>query len=166
MNFLLLNQSTTFPIHFCPLQPSKTRRHLPPYLLIPSSMAYALEDTSFNRLTQAERYLGVTPPKDLFQDAAEQMAMNFDPSQRQAFKDLITKHLDIEALTKTMKDTMVRHFTADELKALADFYGSVEGKSSMKKFGAYMADVMPSVKAEMVKAIAKANREVADIEEK
>ncbi len=127
--------------------------------------SFALEDTPFNRLSQAERYLDVTPPKDLLQDAAEQMAMNFDPSQRQAFKDLITKHLDIEALTKTMKDTMIKHFTADELKALADFYGSAEGKSSMRKFGAYMADVMPSVQAEMVKAIAKANREVADTAE-
>ena len=133
-------------------------------VLLMASMSFALEDTAFNRLTQAERYLAVTPPKDIFQDAAEQMAMNIDPSQRQTFKDLITKHLDIEALTKTMKDTMVKHFTADELKALADFYGSVEGKSSMRKFGAYMADVMPSVQAEMVKAIAKANREVADTE--
>lgn len=135
-------------------------------VLLMVSMAFALEDTSLNRLTQAERYLEVTPPKDLLQDAAEQMAMNFDPSERQAFKDLMTKHLDIEALTKTMKDTMVKHFTADELKALADFYGSAEGKSSMKKFGAYMADVMPSIQAEMLKAIANANREIADTEEK
>jgi hypothetical protein len=134
-------------------------------VLLMVSVSFALEDTPYNRLSQAERYLDVTPPKDLLQDAAEQMAMNFDPSQRQAFKDLITKHLDIEALTKTMKDMMVKHFTADELKALADFYGSAEGKSSMKKFGAYMADVMPSVQAEMVKAIAKANREVADTAE-
>lgn len=130
------------------------------------SMAFALEDTSLNRLAQAERYLEITPPKDMFQDVAEQVAMNFDPSQRQAFKELITKHLDIEALTKTMKDAMVIHFTADELKALADFYGSPAGKSSMKKFGAYMADVMPSVQAEVVKANAKANRELTDTEEK
>jgi len=135
-------------------------------VLLMVSMAFALEDTSLNRLAQAERYLEITPPKDMFQDVAEQVAMNFDPSQRQAFKELITKHLDIEALTKTMKDAMVIHFTADELKALADFYGSPAGKSSMKKFGAYMADVMPSVQAEVVKANAKANRELTDTEEK
>lgn len=135
-------------------------------VLLMVSMAFALEDTSLNRLAQAERYLEITPPKDMFQDVAEQVAMNFDPSQRQAFKELITKHLDIEALTKTMQDAMVIHFTADELKALADFYGSPAGKSSMKKFGAYMADVMPSVQAEVVKANAKANRELTDTEEK
>jgi len=135
-------------------------------VLLMVSTAFALEDTSLNRLAQAERYLEATPPKDMFQDIAEQMAMNFDPSQRKAVKDMITKHLDIEALTRTMKDAMVKHFTADELNALADFYGSPAGKSSMKKFGVYMADVMPSVQAEIVKANAKANRELTDIEEK
>jgi len=58
-----------------------------------------------------------------------------------------------------MKESMVKNFTADELKALADFYGSPVGKSAMKKFGAYMADVMPSIQAEVEKAQAKANRE-------
>jgi hypothetical protein len=39
--------------------------------------------------------------------------------------------------------------------ALADFYGSPVGKSAMQKFGAYMADIMPVVQAEIVKAAAK-----------
>jgi hypothetical protein len=38
---------------------------------------------------------------------------------------------------------------------LADFYGSPVGKSAMKKFGAYMADIMPVVQAEIMKAAAK-----------
>jgi hypothetical protein len=46
-----------------------------------------------------------------------------------------------------------------ELKALADFYGSPVGKSAMKKFGTYMADVMPDIEAEMIKTQAKAREE-------
>ena len=95
----------------------------------------------------------------MLEDVVEQMAKNMPPDQREDFKALLVKHLDIEVLTKGMKDAMVKTFTADELKALADFYGSPVGKSAMKKFGAYMADVMPSIQAEMVKAQAKANRE-------
>jgi hypothetical protein len=53
---------------------------------------------------------------------------------------------------------MVKHFSAEELKALADFYGSPVGKSAMSKFGAYMADVMPAIQAEMIKAQAKTNQ--------
>ena len=56
------------------------------------------------------------------------------------------------------KQIIVLGFTTDELKALADFYGSPVGKSAMQKFGAYMADVMPAMQAEMLKAQAKLNQ--------
>ena len=39
--------------------------------------------------------------------------------------------------------------SADELNALADFYGSSVGASAMKKFGAYMADVAPALQLEL-----------------
>lgn len=119
----------------------------------------ALDDTKANREQEAARYLKATPPKEMFEDMAEQMAKNMPSDQRDDFKRLLVKHLDIEALTKAMKESMIKNFTADELKALADFYGSPAGKSAMKKFGAYMADMMPTIQAEIVKAQAKVNRE-------
>ena len=70
----------------------------------------------------------------------------------------MTSQLDIAALTKAMIDSMVKHFTTEELKALADFYGSPVGKSAMQKFGAYMADIMPAMEAEIMKAQAKLNQ--------
>lgn len=120
---------------------------------------WALDDTPPNREQEAARYLQVTPPKEMMSDMAEQMAKNMPQDQRDAFKALLMKHLDMNALTKAIKDAMVKNFTADELKALADFYGSPVGKSAMKKFGTYMADVMPSVQAEVMKAQAAANGE-------
>jgi len=48
---------------------------------------------------------------------------------------------------------MVRHFTVRELNALADFYGSPEGRSVMNKFGSYMADITPALQQEMLRAI-------------
>jgi hypothetical protein len=39
-------------------------------------------------------------------------------------------------------DAMVKDFTTDELKALADFYSSPVGKSAMQKFGTYTADII------------------------
>ena len=119
----------------------------------------ALEDTKAQREQEAARYLKATPPKEMFEDMAEQVAKNMPPDERADFKAILVKHLDIEALTQVMKDSMVKNFTADELKALADFYGSPVGKSAMKKFGTYMADVMPSIQAELLKAQAKANKE-------
>lgn len=102
-------------------------------------------DTPETRRREAERYLQASPPKALFEDMADKMAANLPPDQREQFKRMMTADLDIAALSKAMTDAMVKHFTTDELKALADFYGSPVGKSAMQKFGAYMADIMPAL---------------------
>src|SRR5437667_10516402 len=112
-------------------------------------------DTPETRRREAERYLKVIPPKALFEDMADKMAANLPPDQREQFKRMMTADLDIAALSKAMTDAMVKHFTTDELKALADFYGSPVGKSAMQKFGAYMADLMPALEAAIIKASAK-----------
>jgi len=131
-----------------------------------ATSSFAMENSLPNREEQAERYLETTPPAAMFQDMAEKVALNLPPEKRDEFKALLTKHIDINSLTKIMKDAMVNTFTADELSALADFYGSDLGKSSMAKFGLYMAEVMPGLQAEIIKAQAKANRELQNIEQK
>jgi uncharacterized protein DUF2059 len=115
-------------------------------------------DTPESRRHEAERYLQAVPPKALFEDMAEKMSANMPPDQRAQFKAAMTSQLDVPAITKAMTDAMVKHFTSEELKALADFYGSPVGKSAMQKFGAYMSDLMPTIQAEMMKAEAKANQ--------
>jgi hypothetical protein len=88
-------------------------------------------------------------------DMSKQMGKMMPESQRQKFQDTM-KHIDYAAIEKAMKEAMLKHFTADELKALADFYSSPVGKSAMKKMGVYMADVMPAIQRETMKAMTKA----------
>jgi hypothetical protein len=127
-------------------------------LCLSCTFIFAAADTPETRRHEAERYLQATPPKAVFEDMADKMAANLPPDQREQFKRMMTTQLDIPALTKAMSDAMVKHFTTEELKALADFYGSPVGKSAMQKFGAYMADVMPAMQAEIMKAQAKVNQ--------
>ena len=127
-------------------------------LFASSAFVLSATDTPETRRHEAERYFQAAPPKALFEDMADKIAVNLPADQRQQFKQMITADLDIPALTKAMIDAMVKHFTTDELKALADFYGSPVGKSAMQKFGAYMADLMPIIQAEMMKAQAKLNQ--------
>ena len=122
------------------------------------SPVFSAPDTPETRHHEADRYLQAVPPKALFEDMADKMATNLPADQRQQFKQMMTKDLDIAAVSKAMTDAMVKHFTTEELKALADFYGSPVGKSAMQKFGAYMADLMPIIQAEMMKAQAKLNQ--------
>jgi hypothetical protein len=118
--------------------------------------AFALEDTKANREQQAARYLLVTPPKEVIDDMAAQMAQAMPPDERTAFKSILGL-IDMEAVTAIMKQAMIKNFTADELKALADFYGSPAGRSATKKQGSYMVDVMPRLQEEVVKAVSKAS---------
>jgi len=127
-------------------------------LFTSSALVFSAPDTPETRRREAERYLQVNPPKALFEDMAEKMAANLPPDQREQFKRVMMTQLDIAALTKAMMDAMVKDFTTDELKALADFYGSPVGKSAMQKFGTYMADIMPALQAEIMKAQAKLNQ--------
>jgi len=127
-------------------------------LFISCGFAISAPDTPDTRRHEAERYLQATPPKALFEDMADKMAANLPPHQRDQFKKLMTSQLDIAALTKAMLDAMVKDFSTEELKALADFYGSPVGKSAMQKFGVYMADIMPTMEAEIMKAQARVNQ--------
>ncbi|MFZ3377114.1 MAG: DUF2059 domain-containing protein [Chthoniobacterales bacterium] len=106
-------------------------------ICLQSASAIAATDTPETRRREAERYLQATPPKAMFEDMADKMAVNLPPAEREKFKQMLTSQLDIAALTKAMADALVKHFTTEELKALADFYGSPVGKSAMQKFGAY-----------------------------
>ncbi len=115
----------------------------------------ALDDTPANRSAEAERYIQVVPPREMFAEMAVTMAQAMPESQRGEFIELMTKNLDMEAVTDGMKESLVKVFTAEELRALADFYSSPAGKSAMKKMTPYMHDLMPLIQAEIQKAVAK-----------
>lgn len=110
-------------------------------------------DTPGNRQAAAERYLAVAPMDSMLKDSIEKMAVNLPEDQRASFLDFMSKYVRMNVLERAAVSSMVRHFTVQELNALANFYGSPEGRSAMKKFGGYMADVMPVIQQEMTRAI-------------
>ena len=110
---------------------------------------------------KANRYLQATPPEDMLRDMVEKVSAQLPEEQRDAYKNTLTKNFDIDSFTEAMREALVKHFSTDELSALADFYGSPIGKSAMSKFGAYMAEIMPAIKAEMSKAIKKTQADLS-----
>jgi len=120
----------------------------------------AIEDTTKNRISEANHYLSVMPPKDMFADMVQKMTVQIQAEKRQLFTDLMTKNMDLEKLTSIIRDSMVKNFTAEELQALANFFGSPVGRSAMKKFGQYMADSMPRIQSFMVDAFQKTKVEM------
>jgi hypothetical protein len=116
-------------------------------------LAADIPDTSGNRQAAAERYFAVAPMDNMMKDAIEKTSENLPVEQRKAYVSFMNKYVRINVLERAAVSSMVHHFTVRELNALADFYGSPEGRSAMKKFGAYMADVMPAIQQEMARAI-------------
>jgi hypothetical protein len=124
-----------------------------------SAYAYAQEDSKADREKEADRYVAAMTVKETCLDTAEQMSKGMPMDRRQAFKDLFKKYIDIPAMEKAMKEAAIKNFTAGELKALADFFGSPVGKSAMKKMPKYAADMTPTIESEVRKAQAKAASE-------
>jgi hypothetical protein len=112
-----------------------------------------LSDTPENRAKVVDEYLSLVPTKDLVNDMTERLAATVPEDKREAFKSMLTKHFDLDALLAAQKQSLAKIFTVGELKAMIAYYSTPEGKSSMKKMGAYMADLMPVVQAELQKAV-------------
>lgn len=128
--------------------------------------SFAIDDTMANRMAQADRYMEATPPKEMLSDLVEGSSEKMPVSQRKAFQELMLKYFDIDDYAKDMKDALVKHFSADELSALADFYGSPTGKAIMKKMKVLTAEIMPKAQAQSMKAIQKMLNDKAKMQQK
>ncbi len=124
------------------------------FCLMSSFPAVALDDTPENRAAQADIYMHVRPPQSALNDITDKLAATLPANLRTIFHEMMTKNLDMTVVNDVTRNAMIKNFTADELKGLADFYGSPVGRSTMAKMGTYMTDVMTPMMAEVKKALA------------
>lgn len=102
------------------------------------------QDTTGNRLAAAERYADTFDFQSMMEQTVSQLAANVPPNQRQAYMAEMAK-LEWGWLRNMAITSMVQVFTTDELRALADFYGSPVGREIFSKFPAYMGALMPAM---------------------
>lgn len=125
--------------------------------------AGATPDTRQNRLSAAERYLATTPIEAMFDEVIDHLAKSGQlPMDQTEFMAEFTARMDIAKLKTVTLAAMVKHFTADELNAMADFYGSAAGQSVVRKMGAYMADVLPVIQVETVRVLQEIMRDLKE----
>ena len=121
-------------------------------LLLPACHALA-SDTEQERVAAAKRYLEVAQMSRITDDTVTELAKSLPAEQRGKFLQFMREAVRPEVLERAALASMVKVFTTQEINALADFYGSPVGKSAMSKFGLYMADVMPVIQQEMLRAM-------------
>ena len=118
------------------------------------------EDSKEARTQAAERYLAVVPISQLLDDTFREMSKSLPEVIREGFVAQMRIVVRADVLEAATRASLVRHFTVDELNAMAEFYSSPHGASAMRKFGAYMADVMPAVQEEMILGLDHMERQV------
>ena len=124
------------------------------------ALAAEPQDTPETRTAAAREYAAVANMPKMLEDAFIAAAQQLPEADRAQFLALTKKYVNPQTLEAISIDVMVRHFTTKELQALARFYGSAEGRSAMDKFGPYMADMLPLVQAEMLRAVQEMQKEM------
>src|SRR5690606_15949089 len=104
------------------------------------------QDDVAARKAAVDRYLAVVPMSTMLEDTFSELAKQLPENQRADFISKMRSLVRADRVERIARDAMLRVFTADELNALADFYGSKHGSSAMKKFGVYMAELLPAVR--------------------
>jgi len=100
-----------------------------------------VEDDQNTRLAAAKRYAKAYSLSKVLHDSIDQIANSLPEEIRPKFVYFMEKNIDVDKLEIITLNIMVKHFTAEELTALADFYGSPVGKSILEKFMPFTADV-------------------------
>jgi hypothetical protein len=127
-------------------------------LSLASVLAMA-QDTPATRQAAADRYLRAVPIATMLDDTFREIGKQVPADQRVQFIADMKKVVRAEFVEKVTRDAMVKIFTTDELNALADFYTAPQGASAMRKMGVYMAEVMPTVQAEVQRGVQEILRE-------
>jgi hypothetical protein len=120
-----------------------------------SGQTAPVADTPENRKAAAQRYLEAMTPEEMLRSMTANAAQRMPEPNRKLFMEAMSDQELVKSVHRISQEALVKHFTADELNALAAFYGSPAGKSTRSKFGPYMGDVMPQVSEEVRKVFTK-----------
>jgi len=118
--------------------------------LLASAAPTHAADTKNDRIAATREYLKAIPAENMVKDLTSEILKTVPPEQQTMAVETLKKALDPAFLESVILIALPKHFTADEIKALTRFYTSPEGASIMKKYGAFMADIMPAVQSRIM----------------
>jgi hypothetical protein len=102
-----------------------------------------------DRRSAAEAYARVVDYPLLIEKAATRRAAELPSSEREAFIKFVTKEVDVDMTRFYAISAMVDLFEASELKALASFAATPEGRSALAKLPALGAILNPIVERQI-----------------
>ena len=124
-------------------------------MLITATASFGADptDTVEKRTAAVKEYLKVVPPENMVKDLISEMMKTVPADQKAVMEKTFKQALDPKFFYQLTLDAMPKHFTTGEIQALTKFYSNPDGASIMKKFGAYMADIMPAIQSQVISAL-------------
>ena len=116
----------------------------------------ALPDVDANyeeRLELSRKMHEIWPIRPKIENALEVVSQQVELTRRLEFKSGMRKAIQYDALEEASIDAMADIFTADELKAMINFYGSKEGRSVSFKTADYEKALIPLMTQMVDKAL-------------
>lgn len=103
----------------------------------------AVADDAQTRTELATKMHTLWPVATRVEEAIETVAENVPPDEREAFKARMRRAIDQKTLEEESIAAMAKVFTASELQAMVNFYGSAEGRAVSAKTEDYMKILQP-----------------------
>lgn len=122
--------------------------------VLASALPLLAADSKEERIAATKEYLKAVPVTGMAEDLTNEMMKSVPEEQQEMAAEVLKKALDPKFLESITLMAMPRHFTTDEIKAMTKFYASPEGASIMRKYGTYVADIMPAVQSRIMTTLA------------
>lgn len=110
-------------------------------------------DESDAKQAAAQRLLRATDPMQQVQRIVEELSRSMPLAQREVMRELFSKYVRRDVMEGAILVAMQKHFTVEELNALAAFNESPAGRSASAKMPGYTADMLPIIQAEVRRAV-------------
>ena len=111
------------------------------------------DDSPEARIQAVERYFKEVSIRELMSDMTREVSKQLPPESREAFENTLLRNLRMDVVETAAKQSLARHLTVAEMDTFTEFMQRPEGKSAMAKMKFYMADLMPVIQQELVRAI-------------
>jgi hypothetical protein len=111
------------------------------------------DDSPAMREAAARHYLNAVPVQKMIDEMLNGIIKSIPAEHQAGFNALIRKTLRADFIEQASIKAMVSTFTVREINAMTTFYHSPEGRSIQDKMGIYMAEIMPVVQQEMIRAL-------------
>ncbi len=111
-----------------------------------------------NKKNLALQVAKIMPLEQQIMDFTDAVAQTLPTDKQPLFKSIMAKNIDVPKLRIAAQDALIKTFTDQELKVMADFYAKPEASAIMTKLGSFGEAMQPTIKVMVEKAITDAKK--------